>query len=477
MATSSVPARPTSEPGPSPSRVDAYDDRSRRTWGGWASGLTDMGRTRYSSRAPGTAVLSTGATVNDRKKHRHVATNRPTSATTKSRSPQDYHLAEASHEDAFDEDYRIRSCDLGALPARDDGDQRRFAERARRSVARHRLRHPRRPRHRPGALRRRPRSSVVELFTTHSASTRSSATARAPRLREPGLLPDQGDQRHPSRSGRGLGVLPARLRPRRPAPTGASRDFWPRPELEPLFRRLCLAHERADPAGHAGPPARPRLRPAPLRPESDAHQLRPAPELLSAARAEDDASGAGRLLGHEDVDLFTFLPAPRIEGLQVLNRRNMKWVRLQAPPGSIVLNTGDYMQRITNDVLPSTTHRVSPPRDPGAAAPPRVSSRWPSTSGRTSCSRSCQGSARRSTRRSKRSSSTRARPASSTAIDYAVDEDCSPPADCRTVALATRLTARGAASTTAVHRRLLQEAPRSASSTSTAPGRTNDTAG
>ena len=30
--------------------------------------------------------------------------------------------------------------------------------------------------------------------------------------------------------------------------------------------------------------------------------------------------------------------------------------------GTIVLNTGDYMQRISNDILPSTTHRVSQPR-------------------------------------------------------------------------------------------------------------------
>lgn len=42
----------------------------------------------------------------------------------------------------------------------------------------------------------------------------------------------------------------------------------------------------------------------------------------------------------------------------------MKWVRMRAPPGSIILNTGDYLQRITNDVIPSTTHRVAPPRDP-----------------------------------------------------------------------------------------------------------------
>ena len=57
----------------------------------------------------------------------------------------------------------------------------------------------------------------------------------------------------------------------------------------------------------------------------------------------------------------------------MLNRRNMKWIRLDAPPGSIILNTGDYMQRITNDRLPSTTHRVSQPRDREAARRARVS--------------------------------------------------------------------------------------------------------
>ncbi|HTD52036.1 MAG TPA: 2OG-Fe(II) oxygenase family protein, partial [Thermoanaerobaculia bacterium] len=88
---------------------------------------------------------------------------------------------------------------------------------------------------------------------------------------------------------------------------------------------------------------------------------------------EDDASGAARLLGHEDVDLFTLVPAPRIEGLQVLNRANGKWIRLDAPPGTIILNTGDYMQRITNDILPSTTHRVSKPRDRSLRRRERVS--------------------------------------------------------------------------------------------------------
>ena len=62
-----------------------------------------------------------------------------------------------------------------------------------------------------------------------------------------------------------------------------------------------------------------------------------------------------------------------MEGLQVLNRATMKWIRLTPPPGTIILNTGDYMQRISNDLLPSTTHRVSQPRDPALRRQARVS--------------------------------------------------------------------------------------------------------
>jgi isopenicillin N synthase-like dioxygenase len=78
------------------------------------------------------------------------------------------------------------------------------------------------------------------------------------------------------------------------------------------------------------------------------------------------------LLGHEDIDVFTLLPAPTIEGLQALHRSG-RWVRLVAPPGSIILNTGDYLQRVSNDLLRSTTHRVSPPRDPAQRGAMRTS--------------------------------------------------------------------------------------------------------
>ena len=75
-----------------------------------------------------------------------------------------------------------------------------------------------------------------------------------------------------------------------------------------------------------------------------------------------EPAGAGRMLGHEDMDLFTLLPKPSQDGLQVLNRATGKWIRLKPPQGAIILNSGDYLQRITADVLPSTTHRVAAPK-------------------------------------------------------------------------------------------------------------------
>ncbi len=149
--------------------------------------------------------------------------------------------------------------------------------------------------------------------------------------------------------------------------------FWPTPGFEPAFRRVCQANETLilpimqSILSHLG--CDPHLYDRQLTDTNFGFRLNYYPPL----EKPDHATGGGRMLGHEDIDLFTFLPAPREEGLQVLNRRNMKWIRLDAPPGAIILNTGDYMQRITNDRLPSTTHRVSRPRTPEGESKPRVS--------------------------------------------------------------------------------------------------------
>jgi isopenicillin N synthase-like dioxygenase len=156
-------------------------------------------------------------------------------------------------------------------------------------------------------------------------------------------------------------------------PQYAEKSFWPQAGYEPEFRELVLAQQTL-----VLPVMQSLLRYLGCDPHLYDEKLDPARfgfriNYYPPMREDDMQSGAGRMLGHEDVDLFTLLPAPEVEGLQVLNRENMKWIRLNAPPGSIILNTGDYMQRISNDIFPSTTHRVAPPANPEMLARPRVS--------------------------------------------------------------------------------------------------------
>ena len=150
-------------------------------------------------------------------------------------------------------------------------------------------------------------------------------------------------------------------------------DYWPRAEQEAQLRRLVLAHEPLfKPIAQAmfqGLGVDPHIYDRKLTETNFGLRLNYYPPLTE----EQDRSGAGRLLGHEDVDLFTILPATKAEGLQVWNHRSGKWVRMRAPPGSIVINTGDYMQRISNDRLPSTTHRVGKPEDGSHRSSARVS--------------------------------------------------------------------------------------------------------
>ncbi len=76
-------------------------------------------------------------------------------------------------------------------------------------------------------------------------------------------------------------------------------------------------------------------------------------EPKSAIRAEQ----------HEDINLITLLVGASAEGLQV-QTLDGRWVDVMAPEGYIVVNVGDMLQRLTNNRLRSTTHRVvNPPRE------------------------------------------------------------------------------------------------------------------
>jgi isopenicillin N synthase-like dioxygenase len=76
-----------------------------------------------------------------------------------------------------------------------------------------------------------------------------------------------------------------------------------------------------------------------------------------------DPKDAVRAAEHEDINLITLLMGASAEGLQVLNRQN-QWVSITALPEQLVVNVGDMLQRLTNNKLKSTTHRViNPPRE------------------------------------------------------------------------------------------------------------------
>jgi len=68
---------------------------------------------------------------------------------------------------------------------------------------------------------------------------------------------------------------------------------------------------------------------------------------------------------HEDINFITLLVGASAAGLEVKSHQG-EWVPFTAEADTIVVNIGDMLQRLTNHVYPSTTHRVVNP--PGEQA-------------------------------------------------------------------------------------------------------------
>ena len=76
-------------------------------------------------------------------------------------------------------------------------------------------------------------------------------------------------------------------------------------------------------------------------------------EPESAIRAEQ----------HEDINLITLLVGASAGGLQIYSKQK-EWLDIIPGENEIVVNVGDMLQRLTNNYLKSTTHRVvNPPRE------------------------------------------------------------------------------------------------------------------
>src|ERR1700744_276964 len=78
---------------------------------------------------------------------------------------------------------------------------------------------------------------------------------------------------------------------------------------------------------------------------------------------KEEPKSAIRAEQHEDINLITLLIGASADGLEILNKKN-EWVPVTSLPEQIVVNVGDMLQRLTNNKLKSTTHRVvNPPRE------------------------------------------------------------------------------------------------------------------
>ncbi len=90
----------------------------------------------------------------------------------------------------------------------------------------------------------------------------------------------------------------------------------------------------------------------------------PLPGALFGSRADPRASTQGvRSAAHEDINLITLLISSGEPGLEIL-RRDGSWLPIASRPDQVVVNVGDMLQRLTNHVLSSTTHRVVNPPAP-----------------------------------------------------------------------------------------------------------------
>ena len=288
------------------------------------------------------------------------------------RKAHTYRLAE-SDSDEFDEDYQIATLDFGRFLAGDEPERAGFAEEFTGALeeigfavlTNHGV---------DPALYDEIAETTHELFTSTPISEKMRFRAERYGSVNQGYFPiEETSEIHPDLVEGWVCCRRAFDIPQERDGGFKPEDYWPRTEYEPRLRQLVLAHEQLfKPIAQAmlgGLGCDPHLFDDKLTETNFGLRLNYYPPMTE----EQDRSGAGRLLGHEDVDLFTILPATEMEGLQVWNHRSRKWVRMNAPPGSIIINTGDYMQRISNDRLPSTTHRVGKPRDGSHRVRARVS--------------------------------------------------------------------------------------------------------
>ena len=284
---------------------------------------------------------------------------------------QEYNLVENTESEEFDEEYQIKTCDMKLFFEGGEAGKKEFARQLGEALegigfailSGHGI---------DESVYKSAENQVIELFETTSVEDRMRYEAKRFGSVNQGYFAVKETTRiHPD-------LVEGWVFCRRAFNLDTAEDFrasefWLRAADELQFRNVVENNERLilpimqSALRYLG--CDPHLYDEKLTETNFGFRLNYYPSISKA----DVSSGAGRMLGHEDVDLFTLLPAQNVDGLQVFNRENNKWIRLNAPRGTIILNTGDYMQRITNDRFPSTTHRVSKPMEQKLFSKPRIS--------------------------------------------------------------------------------------------------------
>jgi len=110
--------------------------------------------------------------------------------------------------------------------------------------------------------------------------------------------------------------------------------------LQALAPKLGLAEHYFDPLVRRGTSILRVLHYPPLAPDVDPHCVRSA--------------------AHEDINLITIMVAAKGAGLEILDRDG-GWLPVETEPTNLIVDSGDMLQRMTNGVIPATTHRVVNP--------------------------------------------------------------------------------------------------------------------
>lgn len=80
------------------------------------------------------------------------------------------------------------------------------------------------------------------------------------------------------------------------------------------------------------------------------------------AMKEAPPVGSVRAAAHEDINLITILMGATASGLELLDRDG-SWLPVETKEGQLIVDSGDMLSRLTNNVIPATTHRVVNPTD------------------------------------------------------------------------------------------------------------------